>query len=555
MKHKKSSTVGAKIWMLSGALLLNLLLVGAVAYWNSSLLSAQLNEVAGTHLPAVRTMTLADMMHDGIRANVFHSIIVSGSKEEELKAVRAESEEFAKNIHDYLFTLQSLPLPAATRKAIEPAIPEVDAYVASAKEIVDIALSGKVKPAMEKLPGFNQKFEILEKSLGTLGELIEGDAQQAQAKGQILATRSNYLGLGLIVIGLAIGTISAFAFIRTLQKSLNEMISELAADSEQVDRSAVSLRQASQNLSDSSARQASALQETASCVDQITAMVNKTAENSRNLEETANESNESARKGQESIGQMLEAMKAIRESQTAINDQVEKGNEKITEIVKVISEIGTKTKVINDIVFQTKLLSFNASVEAARAGEHGKGFSVVAEEVGNLAQMSGNAAKEISDMLTSSVERVDGIVNESRRTVEGLISGGKEKLNLGEKIAEQCGEALNEIVKQVSQESSMINEITTAIQEQNQGIKEISKAIQMLDQSTQQNSVMSTETAGLSSSLLEQAAALRSVVQQMEAMVAAPAGAKSNPGLDPTVISGEPNAKVRSSESGEKKAA
>ena len=73
----------------------------------------------------------------------------------------------------------------------------------------------------------------------------------------------------------------------------------------------------------------------------------------------------------------------------------------------LISEIGNKTKVINDIVFQTKLLSFNASVEAARAGEHGKGFSVVAEEVGNLAHMSGNSAKEITQLLESSINRVN----------------------------------------------------------------------------------------------------------------------------------------------------
>lgn len=73
-------------------------------------------------------------------------------------------------------------------------------------------------------------------------------------------------------------------------------------------------------------------------------------------------------------------------------------NKKITEITKVISEVAAKTQVINEIVFKTKLLSFNASVEAARAGDQGRGFSVVAEEVGNLAKMSGDAAKEISNI-------------------------------------------------------------------------------------------------------------------------------------------------------------
>jgi hypothetical protein len=93
------------------------------------------------------------------------------------------------------------------------------------------------------------------------------------------------------------------------------------------------------------------------------------------------------------------AIMEIQETNKKLVDDVLEGNRKISEIVELVKEIGNKTKVINDIVFQTKLLSFNASVEAARAGEHGKGFAVVAEEVGNLASMSGQASKEISALL------------------------------------------------------------------------------------------------------------------------------------------------------------
>lgn len=130
MEHKKTWTVGTKIWLLSGVLLLNLLVVGAVAYWNSNTLTAELTQMAEVQLPAVRTMTLADMMHDGIRANVLSSIIVSGASDaDEIRAVRQESEEFAKNIVDYLAVLQKLKLPDATKRAIDPAIPVVDSYV------------------------------------------------------------------------------------------------------------------------------------------------------------------------------------------------------------------------------------------------------------------------------------------------------------------------------------------------------------------------------------------------------------------------------------------
>ncbi|MHA0111674.1 methyl-accepting chemotaxis protein, partial [Klebsiella pneumoniae] len=80
----------------------------------------------------------------------------------------------------------------------------------------------------------------------------------------------------------------------------------------------------------------------------------------------------------------------------------EDANSQLQSISNIIGEISAKTNIINDIVFKTQLLSFNASIEAARAGQHGRGFAVVAEEVGNLAQMSGNAAKEIRALLEDS---------------------------------------------------------------------------------------------------------------------------------------------------------
>lgn len=126
---------------------------------------------------------------------------------------------------------------------------------------------------------------------------------------------------------------------------------------------------------------------------------------------------------------MLNSIDEISQSNDSIADQTRQNNEKINEIVKLISDIGNKTKVINEIVFQTKLLSFNASVEAVRVGEYGKGFAVVAEEVGNLAnKMSGNAAKEISSLLDESQRKTAQIVKETESKVDELIKKFMKKL-------------------------------------------------------------------------------------------------------------------------------
>jgi methyl-accepting chemotaxis protein len=189
------------------------------------------------------------------------------------------------------------------------------------------------------------------------------------------------------------------------------------------------------------------------------------------------------------------------------------------EIVKVIGDITAKTKCIHDIVFQTKLLSFNASVEAARAGEAGKGFSVVAEEVGNLAEMSGTAAREIAEMLEQSIEKVKLIVGETETNVAEAVTHARGRVGEGLKIAADCDQMLNEIVKYVSETANRAREIATASTEQSIAVEEITRAIAQLDQVTQSNARVSNECSSNSGQLAEQADALEgSVIELVRAV-------------------------------------
>ncbi len=248
-------------------------------------------------------------------------------------------------------------------------------------------------------------------------------------------------------------------------------------------------------------------------------MISKAAEGAETTSESSSESQKKAEEGRSAADHMLSSMVEISRSNDAIMEEINSSNRQMSEIVKVIQEIGTKTKVINEIVFQTKLLSFNASVEAARAGENGKGFAVVAEEVGNLAQMSGNAAKEISDMLNSSISKVEIIVKDTQSNVEGLIAKGRTKVEDGMKVARQCSEILNEIVQNVSRVSGLSQDISVATKEQSQGVNEINKAMGQLDSVTQKNSTSSQETAMAATQLSEQAGSLQTVVEELLAIV------------------------------------
>jgi methyl-accepting chemotaxis protein len=209
-------------------------------------------------------------------------------------------------------------------------------------------------------------------------------------------------------------------------------------------------------------------------------------------------------------------MESIGSSNKEIMEEIARGNERIGGIVKIINEISEKTAVINDIVFQTKLLSFNASVEAARAGEHGKGFAVVAEEVGNLAQMSGKASTEISAILSDSIVKVNSVIQETNRNVEALTKVGTEKVSDGMKIAERCGTVLEDIVTNATIVKNMMNEISVASKEQAEGVRNITAAMNQLDQATLSNNKSAAMSSQSAKELSEHSIDLKDAVVELE---------------------------------------
>lgn len=272
----------------------------------------------------------------------------------------------------------------------------------------------------------------------------------------------------------------------------------------------------SQKLSSAATEQAAAIQETVATLNEIDAMAGRSTDSVTRSTESARVSQEVALTGRAAVDDMIKSMDQINESNKDILEAVVKGNTRISEITRVISEIGDKTKIINDIVFQTKLLSFNASVEAARAGEHGKGFAVVAEEIGSLAQMSGNAASEISSMLSSSIQHVNSIVEDTKTTVERLIREGQDRISEGTMVANRCGEVLDDVVNNVQTMNQMMDQIGSAQKEQIQGVSQISTAMNQLDSTTLQNSESAERTSDYAESLSKQSENLRQLVDAVE---------------------------------------
>jgi methyl-accepting chemotaxis protein len=334
------------------------------------------------------------------------------------------------------------------------------------------------------------------------------EAQTSAKSGQVIA-------LTAIVVFFLFAILVGIVLSRSLSHKLRALALELNGGAEEVANASHGILATAQELSQATTEQAASLEQTAASIEEMASMVAKNSENASSTASLAAQSHASATRGEEVVKSMITAMEEINHSNREIMNAINQSNRDISDIIRVITEIGNKTKVINDIVFQTKLLSFNASVEAARAGEHGRGFAVVAEEVGNLAQMSGNAAKEISTMLDGSIQKVESIVRETQSRVEHLIEQGHSKVEQGTGVAHQCGEVLREIVENVAKVTNMAEEISAASDEQSKGVSEISKAMNQLDHVTQQNAQTSDATASSSAQLSNQATGLKNTVGRL----------------------------------------
>jgi methyl-accepting chemotaxis protein len=239
------------------------------------------------------------------------------------------------------------------------------------------------------------------------------------------------------------------------------------------------------DLSSRTEEQASALEETAASMQELTGTVKQNYETGLHANQLAETASEVAVKGGDVVSQVVQTMEAINTS-----------SRKIADIIGVI----------DGIAFQTNILALNAAVEAARAGEQGRGFAVVAAEVRNLAGRSATAAKEIKQLIESSVGNVDA----------------------GCKLVEQAGSTMDEIVVHVRRVADLMREITHASQDQSSGIDQINQAVGQMDQVTQQNAALVEEAAAASQAMEHQAVQLVQTVStfKLGAEDAGPNGAQ-----------------------------
>ena len=279
--------------------------------------------------------------------------------------------------------------------------------------------------------------------------------------------------LSVVIVSLVfIGGLS-WALGASLSKPIISTLKHLERTGSAVIAGSQQISQASQAQAESASQRAASLEETSAALEEMASMTKLNADSASSAKELATTTRDAAESGVKNMAQLGQAMLDIKTS-----------GDNTAQILKEIDEIA----------FQTNILALNAAVEAARAGEAGMGFSVVADEVRNLALRSALAARETATSIEDSIKK-------SQRGVE---------------LSRQVSGSLQEIVTKIRQMDEIASQVASASKEQSQGISELNGAVLAMDRSTQDDAARSEEGASVAKAMSAEAIALGNVVQHLQ---------------------------------------
>ncbi len=329
-------------------------------------------------------------------------------------------------------------------------------------EVANLAATGIFAIRMSE-SGASPQVKQAINSVNAMLNSIE-DATSKLTKGMIEFASANYQ-YKLETTGYAGSIGSMAAGLTGLGNSNSELFAMITISGEQLEAHAQDLTRESEELSSAANEQAANLEETAAALEEMTSNIHSTTDKAAAMAKSASEAKEATLTGAKMADVTAKAMVEIAEATKSINEAV---------------------AIIENIAFQTNILSLNAAVEAATAGEAGKGFAVVAQEVRNLANRSAEAAKQI----------------------KALTETAKTKSEDGLKISDSMNVGFKTIAEKIDQTARMVEEVANASKEQMQGISQINDAVTQLDQVTQQNAAAANGVSHMSQIVLDLATSL-----------------------------------------------
>jgi methyl-accepting chemotaxis protein len=288
--------------------------------------------------------------------------------------------------------------------------------------------------------------------------------------------------------------------------SVNYMLDNFCKVLERVRKAAVDVQSsaneiliASEEMSSGAIQQDQEITNTSSAVEELTVSMKQVSNNAEASAEAARRALDAAEQGNRSVHDTLEGMQRIRSSVQATAKRIKALGDRSLEISEIVN-------VINDITEQTNLLALNAAIEAARAGEAGRGFAVVADEVRKLAEHSRNATKDIAALIKAiQAETNDAVV---------VMEEGTKEVEIGARLADQAGKALEAISTVVRQSAELVQEISLASKQQVRGTEGVANAMQIISNITRQTSQGARQTSRTVEQLVHMSEQLNEALSQ-----------------------------------------
>jgi methyl-accepting chemotaxis protein len=331
--------------------------------------------------------------------------------------------------------------------------------------------------------------------------IIQATAQISENEAAHAAITGTKFTLATVCLGFLLACVLGIVLSSYISRNLIQVAEELREQARSMIQVSDVLIAGGENVRQRTQKQLNSIEKTMQTASEINNMISQNANNAKKSTLKSKESQATVESVRLGIDNLNGAILQINSSTKSIVSQIQESHKQMHNVVDLIKEISTKTQVINEIVFQTKLLSFNASVEAARAGESGKGFSVVAHEIGKLAKSSGAAADEINEMLNRSVRVVEDMVSETEQKVNDMLKSSEKNAAEGESFSVKVGDLFKSVEDSMLEVLSCMGEISVATSEEARGLIEIQESFTEVEQ-------LATENAGVTVSFESQAVAL-----------------------------------------------